>query len=161
GGGGASITPVGLLASLGAGLSYAVYALSSKALLERGWSPTATMGATFGAAAVIMLPVLLGSNLAWLGTARGISTAVWLAVITTGLAYTLFARGLSQLPASRAATLTLVEPLTATVLGVLVLHEQFTAAIVAGLVLLVIGLAVLTSGWPRPRGTGAPPLSPR
>ncbi|MCU1475844.1 MAG: EamA family transporter [Subtercola sp.] len=145
------ITPLGIAASLVAGLCYAVYALSSKALLDRRWSPTAAMGATFGGAAVVMTPVLLATDLQWLATPAGALTAGWLAIVTTTLAYTLFARGLRRLRASRTATLTLVEPLTATVLGVVVLHEQFTASIVIGLGLLVAGLAILTVSWPRRR----------
>ncbi|RFA10550.1 hypothetical protein B7R54_16055 [Subtercola boreus] len=139
-----TVTVVGLLGSLGAGASYAVYALSSKLLLDRGWPPTAAMGATFGAAAVIMAPVLLTTDLGWLARPGGLASTAWLAIVTVALAYTLFARGLRRLPASRAATLTLVEPLTATVLGVLLLHEQFTASIVVGLLLLVAGILILT-----------------
>ncbi|PPF77851.1 EamA family transporter [Subtercola sp. Z020] len=146
-----TVTVAGLLGSLGAGASYAVYALSSKLLLDRGWAPTAAMGATFGAAALIMTPVLLTSDLAWLSRPGGLLSTAWLAVVTVALAYTLFARGLRRLPASRAATLTLVEPLTATVLGVLLLHEQFTAAIVVGLLLLVAGILILTIGRRPPR----------
>ena len=149
----AAITPLGLLASLAAGGCYAVYALSSKALLDRHFTPTAAMGATFGTAAVIMLPVLLSSDHSWLATPAGAVTAAWLAIIATAVAYTLFARGLRGLKASRAATLTLVEPLTATVLGVIVLHEQFTASTVLGLALLVIGLGILTVTLPRPHHT--------
>ncbi|QWT24265.1 DMT family transporter [Subtercola sp. PAMC28395] len=150
-----TITALGIVASLGAGVSYALYALSSKALLDLGWTPAATMGTTFGAAAVIMTPVLLGSDLAWLATPSGGLTAAWLAVVTTALAYTLFARGLRGVPASQASTLTLVEPLTATVLGLVVLHEQFTVSIAAGLVLLAAGLAVLALS-PQPRVRASP-----
>lgn len=151
-----TVTVAGLLGSLGAGASYAVYALSSKLLLDRGWAPTVAMGATFGAAALIMTPVLLTSDLAWLSRPGGLLSTAWLAVVTVALAYTLFARGLRCLPASRAATLTLVEPLTATVLGVLLLHEQFTAAIVVGLLLLVAGILILTIGRRPPRSVPNP-----
>ncbi|WP_172582855.1 DMT family transporter [Subtercola boreus] len=144
--GAASVTGLGLAGSLGAGASYAVYALSSKLLLDRGYTPSAAMGATFGTAAVIMLPVLLTSNLNWLGQPGGLIATAWLAVVSVALAYTLFAIGLQTLTASRAATLTLVEPLTATVLGVLLLHEHFSPSIVAGLVLLVAGILILTTG---------------
>ncbi|MCU1482126.1 MAG: EamA family transporter [Subtercola sp.] len=146
---GSAITPLGLVASLAAGLSYAVYATSSKALLDRGWAPSIVMGTTFGAAALIMTPVLLSTDLTWMFTAHGALTVGWLAVVTTALAYTLFARGLRNLTASRAATLTLVEPLTATILGVVVLGEQFTASTIVGLVLLVLGLGILTVASPR------------
>ncbi|UFS58997.1 DMT family transporter [Subtercola endophyticus] len=156
--GASAITPLGLVASLAAGLSYAVYATSSKALLDRGWAPSVVMGATFGVAALIMTPVLLATDLTWMFTAGGALTVGWLAVITTALAYTLFARGLRGLTASRAATLTLVEPLTATILGVVVLGEQFTVSTIVGLVLLVLGMGILTVTRPR-RGVAISPAA--
>ncbi|MEB0002934.1 EamA family transporter [Cryobacterium sp. RTC2.1] len=143
-GGGGPVTALGIAGSLGAAASYAVYTLSTKLLLDRGWSPTTAMGATFGAAAVLMLPMLLASNPAWLAQPAGLATAAWLAVVTTALAYTLFARGLRGLPASQVSTLTLVEPVTATALGIFLLHEDFTPATICGILLLVTGLAILT-----------------
>ena len=143
-GGGGPVTVLGIAGSLGAAASYAVYTLSTKLLLDRGWAPAAAMGATFGAAAVLMLPVLLASNPAWLAQPAGLATAAWLAIVATALAYTLFARGLRGLSASQVSTLTLVEPVTATALGVFVLHEDFTPATVVGVVLLVLGLGILT-----------------
>ena len=152
-GGGGPVTVLGIAGSLGAAGSYAVYTLSTKLLLDRGWAPAAAMGATFGAAAVLMLPVLLASNPAWLAQPAGLATAAWLAIVATALAYTLFARGLRGLSASQVSTLTLVEPVTATALGVFVLHEDFTPATVVGVALLVAGLGILTMNR---RAAGAP-----
>jgi DME family drug/metabolite transporter len=143
-GGGGPVTVPGILGSLGAGASYALYTVSTKLLLDRGWTPATAMGATFGAAAVVMLPVLVASDPAWLRIPAGLATAAWLAIVATALAYTLFARGLRGLPASQVSTLTLVEPVTATALGVFLLHEDFTPATVVGIVLLVTGLGILT-----------------
>ncbi|TFB87247.1 EamA family transporter [Cryobacterium algoricola] len=152
-GGGGPVTVLGIAGSLGAAGSYAVYTLSTKLLLDRGWAPAAAMGATFGAAAVLMLPVLLASNPAWLAQPAGLATAAWLAIVATALAYTLFALGLRSLSASQVSTLTLVEPVTATALGVFVLHEDFTPATVVGVALLVAGFGILTMNR---RAAGAP-----
>jgi len=141
-----SLTAAGLAGSLAAGASYAVYTLSSKALLDRGWDPVTTMGATFGVAALALLPVLLASDVTWLAAPSGIATALWLAAVTTAVAYTLFAQGLESLPAARVATITLLEPVTATILGILVLHESFSLSTVVGVGLLLAGLAILTAG---------------
>jgi DME family drug/metabolite transporter len=143
----------GILASVGAGASYAVYTLAAKALLDRGWSPTASMGAVFGTAAALSLPVLLSTDTSWLLTAEGLTMALWLGIITTGLAYVLFGWGLKRLPAATVSTLTLAEPLTATVLGTLVLGEMLSGLATAGLVVLAAGLVVLTA--PRAAAEGA------
>ncbi|MCI2956160.1 DMT family transporter [Agromyces atrinae] len=142
--------PLGLLASLGAGASYAVYTLASKELLDRGASPTGAMGALFGTAAVASLPLLLSTDLGWLAHPAGIATALWLGLVTTTLAYVLFARGLAGLRASTVATLTLAEPLTASILGLAVLHEPLSAGATLGLAILAGGIVVLTVGS-RPR----------
>lgn len=137
------ITALGLAGSLGAGAAYALYAVCSKVLLERGWTPVATMGSLFGAAALLMTPVLLSTDLGWLATAPGLVTVLWLAIVTVALAYTLFARGLRSLPAATVSTLTLVEPATATLLGVVVLAEVLTPDSALGVGLLVVAVVVL------------------
>lgn len=144
GSGQATITVPGILSSLAAGASYAIYTLSGKALLERGWSPTAAMGGEFGLAAVLSIPVLAMTDTAWLATASGMMMALWLGLVTTTLAYVLFGWGLKRLAAPTVSTLTLAEPVTATMLGILILGEQLTPASVVGLAVLAAGVAVLT-----------------
>ena len=141
--GGIPVSLPGLLASVGAGASYAVYTLASKALLEHGWAPTVTMGAVFGGAAILSIPLLFASDTRWLLTAEGLVMALWLGVVTTAAAYLLFGWGLARLPAATVSTLTLAEPLTATLLGTLVLGEALSATAIGGLAVLALGLALL------------------
>ena len=144
GAGVAGVSPLGLLASVGAGASYAVYTLAGKALLDRGWNPGSAMGAVFGAAAAGSIPLLLLSDTGWLLTGPGLAMALWLGVVTTAVAYLLFGWGLKRLPASTVSTLTLTEPLTATLLGTIVLGEVLAPAAVLGLLVLAAGLVLLT-----------------
>lgn len=147
----AAADPLGLLASLGAAASYAVYTLAAKALLDRGWTPGGSMGALFGVAAVASLPVLLGTDAAWLATADGLAMAVWLGLVTTTLAYVLFGIGLRGLAPAAVSTLTLAEPLTAGLLGVLLLGETLPAMAVLGLAVLATGIVVLAASGTRDR----------
>lgn len=141
---GGSFAPLGVLASAGAGASYALYAVGGKALMERGWASERVMGSLFGLAAVVSLPVLLWAGAGWVLTPTGAALAVWLGVVTTAVAYLLFGWGLARLATVTVATLTLAEPLAATLLGLLVLHERLTVASAAGLVLIAVGLAVVS-----------------
>ncbi|GAB2677388.1 DMT family transporter [Thalassiella azotivora] len=145
--------PWGLLASVGAGASYAVYTLASKGLLDAGWSVETTMGAAFGAAGALVLPVLPFLDLGWVVTPSGAVTALYLGVVPTALAYLLFARGLRHLRASEVSTLTLAEPLTAAALGIGLLGEPAGSSFLLGGSLLVTGLLVL-SVIPRSRSAG-------
>ena len=82
------------------------------------------MAGAFGLGAVLLLPVLALHH-DGLTQPGGIVLALFLGIVPTALAYVLFARGLKRLSAAETATLTLAEPLTATVLGVIVLGESF------------------------------------
>lgn len=115
--------PLGVILALGAGFSYAIYALSSKYLVER-LHPTAAMAITFAAAAVLLAPLMLSADLAWLSRPRGVAAALWLGLGATTLAYIAFARGLQRTQVGNAATLTLAEPATAAVLGFVLLGER-------------------------------------
>ena len=138
-------SPLGLLASLGAGASYAVYTLAGKALLDRDWTPTGSMGSLFGVAAIVSLPVLLSTDAAWLATGPGLVMALWLGLVATTLAYVLFGIGLRGLAPATVSTLTLAEPLTAGILGVAVLGETLSAGGLLGLAVLAAGIVVLAT----------------
>lgn len=144
-----AISVPGIVSSLGAGASYAVYTLASKALLDHGWSPVGTMGGVFGLAAAFSVPLLLVGDTGWLATPSGLAMAVWLGVVTTTVAYLLFAWGLRRLPAATVSTLTLGEPLTATLLGILLLGERLPPMAIVGLVVLAAGLTILIAPWRR------------
>lgn len=145
GGGAAGADPLGLLASLGAGASYAVYTLAAKGLLDRGWSGTASMGAVFGVAAVFSIPLLATTDASWLATGPGLAMALWLGLVTTTVAYLFFGYGLRGLTPATVSTLTLAEPLTAGVLGVALLGEALTAGALLGLLVLAVGIVVLAT----------------
>lgn len=143
---GQSVSLRGLTGSLGAAMAYAVYTLAAKQLLDGGWRPTAAVGSIFATAAVIGAPFLLLVDLSWLGSWSGLLMVLWLAVVTIVLAYVLFAIGLQSLSASTVSTLTLVEPLTACVLGLVLLGEQLSGVGWSGLAVLLAGVGLLA--WP-------------
>jgi DME family drug/metabolite transporter len=145
----ASLSATGIALALVSGLGYATYTIVAKRLLRLGHTPVAVMGASFGLGAVLLLPVLLLGDTAWLHTPDGLALALYLGIVPTALAYSLFARGLRSLDASEVTTLVLAEPLTATVLGVVVLGERVGTGGILGAVLILAGLAVLA--LPRPR----------
>jgi DME family drug/metabolite transporter len=133
----------GVILALAAGASYAIYASASKRLLERA-SPDAVMAVVFGLAALLLSPILLQSDLGWVGTPRGAAVVLHLGLLATTLSYLLFARGLRSLPAPTAVTLSLAEPLTAAGLGLLVLQERLTMAALLGGGLLLAALISLS-----------------
>lgn len=138
----------GIFLALGAGAAYAVYALSSKALLAEH-APDLVTAVLFSLGALFLLPILFTGNLHWLQSGSGLIVALHLGLIATALAYILFTRGLQLVPVTSAVTLSLAEPLTAAMLGLFLLGERLVFAGIAGITLIVAGFILMTLA-PRP-----------
>src|SRR4051794_23874162 len=149
GGGGATVSPLGVALALGAGAGYAAYTVAAKQLLDQGHAPEQVMARTFGTGALMLLPIIPASGFTAVSSAPALAEALYLGAIPTALAYVLFARGLRQLPTAEVATLTLAEPLTAAMLGTVVLGEQLTPGAALGAGMILAGLAALAR-LPRP-----------
>lgn len=129
----------GSTAALLAGFSYAFYVKTSQsvyATMER----EAANGLLFLIAGLILTPILFTSNLSWVMTLPGLLGVLHLGLIATAVAYMLFTKGLIWVPAPTAVTLTLVEPLTAALLGTFFLKERLSLLSVGGIVLIFFGL---------------------
>ena len=137
-----SVDLLGIMLSLGAGLSYAIYTVASKTLLE-SHAPVAVMAVVFCGGAVLLIPLLFMGDVTWVTKPNGFIVALHLGVIATGLSYILFGRGLRTVTTGTATTLSLSEPLTAGVLGVVILGESLTFIALIGIVLLFAGLGLL------------------
>jgi len=139
------VDPVGMLLAASAGASYALFAVSSKGLLEDK-PPEAVMAVVFILGALFLAPLLFTTDLAWLEQPRGLGVVLHLGLVTVAIAYTLFARGLRQMPVATAATLSLAEPLTAAMLGVFLLGERLTPIEISGILMIFAGLALVSAG---------------
>lgn len=114
------------------------------------------MAAVFGTGALLLAPLFAVVSLDGLVTPGGITLALYLGVVPTGLAYILFARGLRRIGAGETATLTLAEPVTAAALGLDALGERPGAVAACGAALVLAGLAVLAVRRTSPRPVRAP-----
>jgi len=145
GGGGSA---VGIVLSLMAAVGYAAYILAGAALSRRG-TGDATPGSALatgalvctGAAVSFVLEAgitgspLPGTPIGWLGVGL-------IALVSTAFAITALLAGIARLGATRAASLAIVEPLVAVVVGWLVLGEAMTALRAAGGALILAGAVV-------------------
>ena len=140
----ATVQASAIVLPLIAGAGYAVYATASKRLVRLG-DNVAVAALAFGGGALLLVPVLLIVDLRWLADPRGAIVVLELGVVATALAYILFTAALVRLPVSWSATLSLAEPLTASLLGLAVLGESLAPVQLAGAALVAIGLLVLAS----------------
>lgn len=142
--GAAPVAPLAIVLPLIAGCGYAIYATATKRLLYLG-DNVAVAAIAFGGGAVLLVPVLFLADLRWLAEPRGALVSLELGLVATALAYILFTRALTRLPVAWGATLSLAEPLTASLLGMLVLGESLEPVQLAGALLVAAGLVVLAT----------------
>ncbi|HLZ37230.1 MAG TPA: EamA family transporter [Mycobacteriales bacterium] len=144
----------GVALALLAGLSYATYTALAKRQLDAGHPPAVVMAAAFGLGGLLSVPLLLAQPLGWTAEGSGLLLVLYLGLVTTTLAYLLFVRGLSVLPAGPVTTLMLAEPVVATALGIAVLDETLSSLGAFGTALVLLGL--LSQGRGAAAATAAP-----
>jgi DME family drug/metabolite transporter len=134
---------LGALLALGAGLSYSLYAVVTKRSLASG-DPHGLAALTFSAAAVVLLPFLV-TNAAEAATlaSQAWPLLLYLGLLPTAVAYALYTRALRHVPATAAAVVGLLEPLTATLLGTLLFGETLSSVGLVGALLLLTAVVVL------------------
>jgi DME family drug/metabolite transporter len=140
---------VGVALALCAGLAYALYALLTKAALART-APLPLTAVTFAAGALLLTPALLFVDAPGAQLALGWPWLLYLGAVATAGAYALYSRGLHAVPASVSGIVTLLEPLTATLLGVVVFGERLGLPGTLGALLLLLSLLLILIP-PRPR----------
>lgn len=135
-----SNSSLGYLLALGAGLSYAIYAVAGKSLLTH-YSPLRIVSITFSLGALFMLP--------FIAVPTDLPIAVWaillfLGVVPTALAYIIYTTGLKSTTATNAAIASLFEPLTATLLALILIGERLNLMQSIGAVLLFSALSIIS-----------------
>lgn len=136
------VDPYGILMALGAGLAFAFYALVSRTLITNH-SSLSVVAVVFSLSALFLSPFLFIYDMSWITEFSGAAVTLHLGIVTTGIAYLLFAKGLETVPSSHAVTLSLGEPLTAAILGVYILGEKLDVTSWIGISLLMLGIALL------------------
>ncbi len=136
---------VGVGISLLAGLAYATYTYASSRALAQGHGSRAVMGGMFGLGAVLLLPVLILTGAPLLQTGRAVGISCYLIVAPMFVAYLLFGIGLRTIRSSAATTITLLEPVLATVLAVTIVGERLTVYGWCGLAMILIGVAAMAT----------------
>ena len=141
-----AIDVTGIALAVCAGLGWATFATVGKSLIDAGEHSTAGMAAMFCGGAALLAPLLLAHHPGWVLHGNGWWVTIYLGAITVGGAYTLYGFALRYLHAPTVITLTLLEPLTAAVLGAVVVHEGIRVAGWAGIAMVLIGLVVTARG---------------
>ncbi|MBP9541839.1 MAG: EamA family transporter [Vitreoscilla sp.] len=139
-----TLKTLGIGLGLLAGLTYSLYSWIAKKLMQNGIAAKAAMGMIFGLGALILLPSLYFSGGNVLAQNINIAVLAYMMLIPMFIGYLLFGYGLKHIPASRAITLTLFEPLVAALLAILLVGEQLAPIGWLGMGLIFVCLAILS-----------------
>jgi len=143
-GGGTRITGFALAAGLCSGFGYALYSIIGRIALARyNWLTVITY--TFLTASVSLLPFCRPLEIvrALAAGSDAIQNGVLLGLLSTMLPFLLYTKGLEHLETGKAALLTFVEPMVATIISAAVFHERFTLNHAAGVLLIVLSIVVI------------------
>ncbi|MDR9364992.1 MAG: EamA family transporter [Balneolaceae bacterium] len=133
-----SVTPMGVLAGLLAGVSYAVFIFGFKFASPHG-SPQAILSIAFTVlAAVLVWPSDGNQIVAVLSTQDWMLFAI-LGVLGAGLSFIIYIIGLKNTAPAVASVVAMAEPVTASLFGVFILNENL-----GGLQILGVGLILVT-----------------
>ena len=133
----------GVLLALCAGAGFASFNVAGRKVLTTDYPLSHFISKSFALAALLISPFIFTQNLHWLSTIQGSGLILWLGLVATALAYTLYSFGLTHMKASNASTLVLAEPVTATILSVTVLHNHLNFTSWLGIALVISGLVYL------------------
>lgn len=121
------------------------FAMACGTLLTKKWLPPAgAMVLTswqLTAGGLFLLPLaLIFEPMPNHFSVMNIAGYLWLGVVGTGLTYVLWLRGVLKMQAAAVTTLSLLSPLSATVLGVLVLKQNLTIIQAVGMAAVLLGV---------------------
>lgn len=133
---------LGVFWSLASASGYAVVALTSRELANR-YHPVQPIAIAFTVGALALLALSVGGGLVLDYPLTGWALLLYMGLIPTAGAYTLFILGMRTTPATIASIGTLLEPLTSTVLAALLFGETLSPLGLVGAVLLLSALFVL------------------
>jgi DME family drug/metabolite transporter len=127
-----------------AGLGFAIFNVICRKSLARGAQDMWLTATTFGVAALVSFPFLFTQNPEWILTLKGFMTVLWLGLVTTSIGYVLFMFGLKRIESSKAATVVLAEPATATILAAVVIGEELVFKSYLGIAVVALGILYIS-----------------
>lgn len=121
------------------------FSMAFGTLLTKKWAPPANAlvltSWQLTAGGLFLLPLaLIFEPLPAQITLVNVFGYLWLGIIGTGLTYVFWLRGVIKMPAAAVTTLSLLSPLSATVLGVVVLEQTLTCLQSLGMAAVLLGV---------------------
>jgi drug/metabolite transporter (DMT)-like permease len=131
------------LACIGAALSYALAGIYGRRFV--GDPPLVTATGQLVASTIVLVPVVAIVDQPWtlFPSVMTVGALLGLALLSTAVAYVIYFRLLATAGATNLLLVTLLIPVSATILGVSILGEALESRHVAGMLVIAIGLAII------------------
>jgi drug/metabolite transporter, DME family len=133
---------IGVLFALGSGFGYAVLAVVGRQLADR-YHPLQVNAIGFSVGALLLFALALPSGLVLRYPAEGWLLLLYLGLVPSALGYWLFFSGVRTTGATAASIITLLEPLTATLLAWGLFGERLQPIGLLGALLLLAAIGLL------------------
>ncbi len=138
------ISVTGLLAGLGAGLSYAIFIFGFKNASDHGSPSIVLLIAFLVLSGMLILPTDFQQMLAVWSHANWLLFVV-LGIIGGGLSFILYVIGLTRTTPLMASILAMIEPISATLFSVLLLSEKLNSIQITGIAIILITVSILSA----------------
>ncbi len=142
-----SIGIMGVLTGLGAGFGYALYSIFSRYAILRGYSSYTITTYTFVFAAIGSVPIIDGEHMLTClkSSVAQIPFEIFMVVITTVLAYSLYTNGLKGIENGKASVIASIEPVMASVVGMVLYGEKMTFSMLFGIMLVLVSSILINT----------------
>ena len=144
--GGVKWNAVGLLLGILAGVSYAAYNILTKISMRSGLDPITVTLYSFGFMALISLFLLKPISFAGIVSANASATIpllLGLGVVTFVVPYFLYTLAIKVLPAGTCASLSIVEPMAASVISILFFDERLNVFSTFGICFVLFAVVLI------------------
>jgi len=136
---------LGVALALGSATGYAIVTLMGRTIAVT-CHPILSTTVSFGVGALFLLPFAAKNIITAAYSIQIWELILYIGLVPTAVAYTLFFFGIRSIKASSASILTLLEPLTATILAWIIFVERLAPLAIVGAFLLVAAIFVLYQG---------------
>ncbi|GEL08042.1 DMT family transporter [Salisediminibacterium halotolerans] len=138
-----SVSPLGTVAGLASGISYAVFIFGFKNASSVG-NPQASLTVAFFFFCLILFVFADASEVAAAVTSSDTGWFLLLGIVGAGLSFIFYVIGLRWTPPTTASMVAMLEPVTASLFGVLLLGDHMTLMQVLGMAVILGTVTVLS-----------------
>ena len=134
---------LGLFAVFMAGNMYAIYTVFGvQTVKKHGVSGAEVLAVSFAIGSLFAAPIVVTTS-SWIVSTSDVLLVLYVGIATTALAYIFFGTGISRLSPGTVSTMTLAEPVLATVWGVFLLSEPMSTQGWIGSAIILFALLYL------------------